>query len=513
MNGLAELLARLDDPARPGDPAFLDERGKVLLRREELAAAIRAASGAYARAGLPPGAPVAFGVRQDAAGIAWLLGAVRAGVVPVVLDPGLSRTTLVDRARAAGVEALVVDGLVATVLHHPVLRSLAARRGLGLPPPRELAPVTWATSRALARVRRLDARAGGDAHRPLDGLAPALVFFTSGSTGAPRGVVYGGDGLAAVLGLAERFVTLPPDAVTLGTALHLVVPALLAGVPIVLTGTRDPGRLAGVCRRLGVTHLSLPPHHALAFARAGGTARVLLLGSAPVRNVTLRELVDLMPGSAVRAIYGMSEHLVVSSIDARERLAGDETGGDLVGTPIDGVRVRIAPDGELHVAGPALALGYLGGPMPLDEIASGDLARLDASGRIVLMGRRKEMLIRGGENIYPALYEPLLAAAAGLEAALMVGVPDAHADELVVLFAVPRPGDSVEAARRRLEALVASPSSPLDRHARPDLVLGLRTLPRAGRSGKPDRRALVEMAASRLGLPAPVDPLLPEPAA
>ena len=64
------------------------------------------------------------------------------------------------------------------------------------------------------------------------------------------------------------------------------------------------------------------------------------------------------------------------------------------------------------------------------------------------------MIIRGGENIYPALYEPLLAEAADLEAAVMVGLPDEHADETVVLFAVPRPGSSADAARDRLAALV-----------------------------------------------------------
>jgi acyl-CoA synthetase (AMP-forming)/AMP-acid ligase II len=510
LSALDELVDRLDAPPHPDHPAFLGSRGRILLRRGELAAAIRAAAGAYARAGFAPGARVAFGVRQDAQGIAWLLGALRAGVVPVVMDSGLSPATLVDRSLAAGVEALVVDGLVATVLHHPALRAVAARRGLALPAPRDLAPVTWATSFAPARVRRLDRVAGGDARRALDGRDPALVLFTSGSTGAPRGVVYGGDGLAAAVGAGERFVELSGDAIVLGSALHLVVPALLAGVPVVLADASNPAGLATMARRLGITHLSLPPHRALAFARAGGQARMLLLGSAPVRNTTLRELASRMPGSEIRSVYGMSEYLLVATITAAERLAHDERGGDLVGRPIEGVRLRIAEDGELHVAGPAMALGYLGDRLPVEEIGSGDLARLDDQGRLVLVGRRKEMLIRGGENIYPALYEPLLADGADLAAAVMVGVPDVHADETVVLFAVPRKGDDAEAARSRLVALVASPASPLDRHARPDVILGLGSLPRAGRSGKPDRRLLVQIAAERLGRPVPDDPLLPE---
>jgi acyl-CoA synthetase (AMP-forming)/AMP-acid ligase II len=226
--------------------------------------------------------------------------------------------------------------------------------------------------------------------------------------------------------------------------------------------------------------------------------------------VTLGELVERMPGAEIRSVYGLTEYLLVASIDSAERLEWDERGGDLVGRPIDGAQLRVAADGELHVGGPALCLGYLGDPLPVDELRTGDLARFDVAGRLVLVGRRKEMLIRAGENIYPALYEPLLAEGAGLEAAVMVGLPDAHANETVVLFAVPRAGGDPEAARDRLAALVASPASPLDRHARPDVILGLKVLPRAGRSGKPDRRQLIGIAAARLGRPVPDDPLLPE---
>lgn len=507
---LDELLDRLDRPDRPDDPAFLGASGKVLLHRGEFAERVRAAAGAYARAGFAPGARVAFGVRQDAAGIAWLLGALRAGIVPVVLDAGLSEATLLDRAQMARVEALVVDGLVGTIFHQPFVRWLVGRRGLALPAPRLLAPATWTTSFALARVPRLDRLAGGDARRPLGGREPALVLFTSGSTGAPRGVVYGGDGLAALMGTAARLVELPRNAVVLGGGLHLIAPALLAGVPVVIGHPRGEARLAAMVRRVGITHLSLPPHRALAFARAGGQARMLLLGSAPVRNVTLTELVGRMPGCEIRSVYGMSEYLLIASITAAERLAHDEHAGDLVGRPIGDVRVKIADDGELHVGGPALALGYLGDPSSTADLPSGDLARFDALGRIVLMGRRKEMLIRDGENIYPALYEPLLAEAAGLSAAVMVGVPDAHADETVVLFAVPHPGGDPEAARTRLAALVGSPASPLDRHARPDAIFGLAELPRAGRSEKVDRRELVGIAAVRMSRPTASDPLLPE---
>ena len=278
-----------------------------------------------------------------------------------------------------------------------------------------------------------------DGRSPPD--APALVLFTSGTTGAPRGVVHSPAGLAATLAMAAGLVELGRGDRVLGTGLHLIGPALLAGATVVLPPPGDRvAALATVTRRLAVSHVTLPLHRALAWSAAGGASpalRMLWLGSAPVRNQGLRELAARLPTVAIAAAYGMTEHLLVATIAAADRLAHDERDGDLVGTPVDGVRVRVADDGEVHVGGPALALGYLGEPMPAAELPTGDLGRMDGAGRLVLLGRRKEMLIRDGENIYPGLYEPALAEAAGLAAAMMVGLPGTDGDETVVLFAVP----------------------------------------------------------------------------
>lgn len=513
MNAFADLLDRIVAPDRPHEAALVRADGRLAFTRGALADRVRACAGAFARAGIDAGTPVAFGIRQDADGIAWLLGAMRAGVTVVVLDPGLAPGALADRCRVAGVRATVTDGMVATVAHSGVLRSIAARRGLVLPDPGWLAPVHWSTSRALGPASRLDRLAAGDARRPLAPGAPALVLFTSGTTGAPRGVVHSPAGVAATLDMAAGLVELGREDRVLGSGLHLIGPALLAGATVVVPPTGSSvTRLAAMTRRHGLSHVTLPLHRALAWSAAGGAGRslrALWLGSAPVRNQGLRELVRRLPGARISSAYGMTEHLLMATLSTADRLAHDEREGDLVGRPVDGVRIRVAPDGEIHVAGPALALGYLGDGMPVQEIPTGDLGRLDDTGRLVLLGRRKEMLIRDGENIYPGLYEPALAEAAGLAAAMMVGLPDADGDETVVLFAVPRRGEDPESARARLTTLVASPASPLDAHARPDVVMGIAELPRAGRSGKPDRRGLVRVAAARLGRTFADDPALP----
>ena len=97
----------------------------------------------------------------------------------------------------------------------------------------------------------------------------------------------------------------------------------------------------------------------------------------------------------------------VASVDMMEKLAWQGE-GDLVGAPLPGSRARIGEDGELYVAGDQLCDRYLGSKS-LTEVATGDLARLDDDGRIVLLGRVKDMIIRGRFNIYPALYEGKIA--------------------------------------------------------------------------------------------------------
>ena len=164
VTALDALLARLDEPARPDDPAFLDARGRVLLQRHgTLAGADPRVPPARTTV---PGSRAAPGSRSACArtptGIAWLLGAIRAGVVArrarSGAEPGDARRPGPDRARRGPCRGRrswrrsSTDG-----------RSCGrSPRGaaLALPEPTALAPVTWSTSRALARVRRLDRARG-----------------------------------------------------------------------------------------------------------------------------------------------------------------------------------------------------------------------------------------------------------------------------------------------------------------------------------------------------------------
>lgn len=312
------------------------------------------------------------------------------------------------------------------------------------------------------------------------------MIFTSGTTARPRGVVHTRGSLAAGLELFRNAFPLGPGDIVHTDQLMLGLPALLAGATWSLpTG----GDLAGDLAARRATHTFAVPVHLDRLLRRTprlpATLRYLLLGAAPAPPAVLRRALDA--GPQVLSVYAMTEALPIAIASAREKLA--HTGGDLLGAPLPGVGVRVAADGELFVSGPHLARCYLG-EEPLTEVATGDLVRMEA-GRLILLGRKKDMILRDGVNIYPGLYEPAVAALPGVAEAAIVGLTDPETgDEEVVLAVVPAGGYDERLLRRSLPRIV-------DAAALPDRVVALDALPRSGRADKLDRAALRALVTRR----------------
>ncbi|MFC4530771.1 class I adenylate-forming enzyme family protein [Sphaerisporangium dianthi] len=497
---MSDVVAGVLDAARraPGGVAVVDGRGATLtygeLRRRVLAVA-------GAMTGLRPGDGVLFAARPGPDAVALALGAVAAGGMLVLADPGLAPD--VAAARLAGVvPAWVVADSVAYTLSGP-LRALARRRGLSLPhlrdpapgrPVRHLYAGPWLPGvprgavplRAVYRGRP-PGPPGAHEERPDQ---PAVVAFTSGTTGRPRGVVHTRGSLAEGSALFGSAVPLAPGDVVHTDQLMLGLPALMAGATWSLPGARP---FARELAERGATHAFCVPVRLDRILREDprlpGTLRCLLLGTAPSPPAVLRRARAAAPHAEIWSVYAMTEALPIAIASAEDKLACQE--GDLLGTPLPGVAVRVSGDGELHVSGPQLARGYLGEP-PLREVATGDLARVDEKGRLILLGRKKDMILRDGFNIYPGLYEPALAALPGVAEAAIVGVPDAETgDEEVVLAVVAGDGFDPAALRRALPRLV-------DAGALPDRVEVLADFPRTGRTDKLDRTTLRAAVARRL---------------
>ena len=520
MTDLLEAVLATAD-AR-GDSPALTHAGRTL-SYAELARGIRSVSAGLREEGLAPGDRVLFSVRPGVDAVLLALGIVHAGGTVVFADPGAGEALFRARAALAAPRFVAAESLLYLASSGP-LRRLARRRGLELAPYARLVPDArhiyagpWLPgvprgALPFARWSRSAPSGSGGSRRPRSGRVEtsehtppdldtppstatrspeALIIFTSGTTDAPKAVVHSRTGLGA--GLADFAAE-----VGMRAGQRVLTDQLMVGVPALIAGAHWSIPPAGANPGARPAHyLGLLPEAEVLFAVPAAMDAILraldedptrtpprldtiVLGGAPVLRPLLERIVARFPGVRIRAVYGMTEILPVAIADGAEKLRAEPGEGDPVGRVVPSVTARIVA-GELVLSGPGLALGYLGGE-PLTELATGDLARLDAQG-LRLLGRRKEMFIRGSQNIYPGLYEPIVAGLPGVIDAALAGVPDAIGDDRIVLALVVDAPGVLERVRRALPGL-------LDAGALPDAVVVLPELPRTGRSRKLDRAAL-----------------------
>jgi acyl-CoA synthetase (AMP-forming)/AMP-acid ligase II len=199
-----------------------------------------------------------------------------------------------------------------------------------------------------------------------------------------------------------------------------------------------------------------------------GTITSIIYGGAPMSPGLLRRAMDTFGCGFINAFGAATEgglQSVLSSADHRRALAGAEHLLGSIGRPAYGVDLRICdPDGvevprgtvgEIVTRSDAVMAGYLGMP---DETArairdgwfwGGDLGRIDDEGYLHLEGRRTDMIIRGGENVYPVEIETVLSDHPSVSQVAVIGRPDGHWGEVVVAYVVAAPGHAIDAEELR----------------------------------------------------------------
>lgn len=494
------MLDRLDHAlrARPERPAVLSATRtgatRVCATRGELAELAEAYAAALHARGLRPGDTVGVAVRPGPRALAVLLALWRLGLRGAVLDPGAGAEVLRARLALARPALVLADAAAQAVAGWA--RTLARRARLELPELAGLGPVATVGPRLPGCAPALETgapRTGVPVYGGTDA-ADAVIVFTSGTTSRPRAVVHSRAGLAAGMDTVASLFTAGPASggqgaePVLGGTFFVLVPSLTRGAPVALPA-RSPAVLARQLRRLRPRDTYLTPpqlRDALgAGARFGGR---VWTGSAPA-SAALLDRVRAAGADEAWGVYALTELFPAAAVESREKAAFTGS-GDLVGAPLPGVRAAADGDGQLLLAGPAARDRYLG-EEPDPWVRTGDRARLDGAGRIVLEGRCKDMVLRRAENIYPGLYEPGLHVP-GVELGVLVGVPAGDGDERLVAVVQPQRGVPEPALRAAL-------SDPLRRMgtARPDALLFAR-IPLSGRSRKPDRAAASALAAGLL---------------
>jgi o-succinylbenzoate---CoA ligase len=388
---------------------------------------------------------------------------------------------LVGRAPPAAVVATPTIDSVLTIFG-----ALAARRPIAVLHHR-LADDALARQRAAVERATLPADA-------------ALVLYTSGSTGAARGVVLSRAALLAAAAASAHHLGWRDDdrwllALSLAHAggLAIVVRCLAARRPIVLCDREfDRDVVAGLLAR--ATLASLVPAQLAALLddpgwRPPAGLRAVLLGGAAASPALLDRAAER--GVPFLTSYGMTETLGQLATAAADR-AGDPR-APLV--PLPGVSLAAgtaAAPAPIVVRAAMLATRYLDGAAIAPAFTTADLGYLEA-GALRVVGRRDDVIVTGGENVHPAAIEAVLAATPGVRAACAFGQPDDRWGQVVAAALVVEPAfDPVAAAARWHAALPP--------HARPRrlaICANLPTLP----SGKVDRRAAAALAGAAVRYP------------
>ena len=425
----------------PGGTCIADERQE--LDNQGFAQVVSAVAARLAAAGLGPGGVLAIMLPNRVELVTSMFAAWRLGAAVTPVNAALTTQEARYQIDDAGAAVVVADDASAEKLagggYHVIdvaeVTSPATSQG---PPPANPAPESL-----------------------------ALLIYTSGTTGRPKGVMLDHANISAT---AERIVDWFEMADETRSLLVLplfhvngimvsVVSPLLAGGSAFIAGRFDAATFWETVERARPTFFSaVPTIYSLLVSQPGGQAdtkalRFVICGAAPMPRELIGEF-EQRYGVPIVEGYGLSECTVCCTLNP---LQGVRKAGT-VGLPLPGVDVGVVGGqdqllpagqaGEVVVRGPNVMRGYLGRPGETAEVLrggwlhTGDVGRFDEDGYLTLVDRVKDLIIRGGENIYPKEIEDVLYGHPAVLEAAVVGQPDAVFGEQPVAFVAVRPGRS-----------------------------------------------------------------------
>jgi long-chain acyl-CoA synthetase len=409
-------------------------------------------------------------------------GALRAGAVVVPLNTLLAPPEIADRLAASGAQLSIAAGpLAGAAAGHPVISPAEAG---------EADP-----------TRPMSERHDTD---------PALILYTSGTTGSAKGAILTHAGLRAAAAAAAAVLGYGPGDVILGSAPFSHVlgqsagmnAALLAGARLAVPQRFDAPRTLLEMAETGTTVLLGVPTMCVALTAAAGESatrpplRLAHIGGAPLPD-GVRTAFEAAFGCPIHEGYGLTE---LSGMAAAQPAAKPRTPGS-VGVPVPGVEMRLVADdgspcatgeiGEIRFRGGGTIPGYWDDPAAtaaqIDAdgwLATGDLGRVDDAGQLFLVDRRKDVIIRGGYNVYPREVEEALHQHPDVREAAIVGVPHEALGEEVAAVVVLAPGAVADA-----DALRAFAAERVAAYKYPRRIVFVDALPKSP-TGKILKRAI-----------------------
>ena len=440
--------------ARPAHPALI--AGGETLDYAGLDALMDRVAASLQRDGVAPGESIALCAAPSMRYAALYLGALRAGVVIAPLAPSVTPASFASMLADADARLLFVD-VTATDAVGPATEDAIPRLSLD----------------GIAAGRHFEAWLVPDGAKPapvdVQPASPFNIIYSSGTTGQPKGIVQS-HGMRWTHVMRGRSYDYGTDGVTLlatplysNTTLVTFFPTIAFGGTVILMAKFDAATYLALAERHRVTHTMLVPvqyQRLMAWPTFDdhdlSSYRFKFCTSAPFNAALKADVLERWPGGLVE-FYGMTEGGGTCMLLAH--LHPDKL--HTVGMPAEGHDIRLIDEagrelppgstGEVvgHSAG--MMTGYHGQPAKTREaewfdpsgkrfIRTGDVARFDEDGFLVLMDRKKDMVISGGFNVYPSDLEAILRKHPAVADVAVVGVPSETWGETPIAFIVVRPG-------------------------------------------------------------------------
>jgi HIP---CoA ligase len=403
--------------------------GPLRLTFSELVERIRCAAGAFTHLGVGKGERVAIWAPNSAEWILAAFGLLTAGGVLVPVNTRFKMEEAGDIIVRSDAKAVLVQkGFLGQDYTAPA----------GIP----------------VIDLKADFLSGGSPfERASSGTDISDIIFTSGTTGRPKGAMmnhqqtlrmYEEWATLADLREGDRYLQINPYFHTFGLKAGLIA-SFLRGATMLPVAVFDVDAVVDLVERERITMLPGPPtlYHSLLTVRDKAklsTLRAGVTGAADIPVELVRRIHDELPFQTLMTGYGLTEAGNVTL-----SLPGDsfEDVATTAGVPCDGVEVRIADDGEVLVRGYGVMQGYLDDPAATAQsidgdgwLRTGDLGNFTDTGRLRIVGRKKDMFIVGGFNAYPAEIEGFLLSHPAVAQAAVIGVPDDRLGQVGKAFIV-----------------------------------------------------------------------------
>ncbi|MCV7196696.1 acyl-CoA ligase FadD12 [Mycobacterium angelicum] len=437
----------------PDKPGFVDELGMLTWRQLEE----RSNAFAAALQGLPGGAPRVVGImcRNHRGFVDSLLAANRIGADILLLNTSFAGPALADVVARENVDTVVYDEEFSATVN----RALAGR-------PNATRIVAWSDQPHELTVEKLIA-ACADQRPERSGSTGRVILLTSGTTGTPKGAKHsgGGGGLGTLKAILDRTPWRAEEPIVIVAPMfhawgfsQLVLASSLA-CTVVTRRKFDPEATLDLIDRYQATGLAVVP---VMFDRimelpadvrnrySGKTLRFAAASGSRMRPDVVIAFMDQF-GDVIYNNYNATEAGMIATATPADLRAAPDTAGK----PADGTEIRIldselneVPIGEvgsIYVRNETQFDGYTSGTTKnfhAGFMSSGDVGYLDRNGRLFVVGRDDEMIVSGGENIYPIEVEKTLAAHPEVAEATVIGVDDDEYGQRLAAFVVLEPGGS-----------------------------------------------------------------------